>query len=132
MYLKTAETGYTRFLLVNIFVAPTIAGTILMMELSQNEYYVKLSESICNWLSFYPQFVLTYMSSKYAQVMVNNYNWDLKTDAERRHICEYDWNPCCGKPPDASYNCAYLPHVSNLQMEANNATYIDHSTATSI
>ena len=96
-YLRTLESGYAKFLLINMFGAPVLAITVIVMELSRNDYYEEMSQIISSLASFYPQFALTYMASKYSQVMVNNYNWDIKSETDKKHMCKYDWNPCCSK-----------------------------------
>ena len=62
------------------------------MELSQDNYYEEISQIISSVASFYPQIALRYMASNYSQVMINNYNWDMKSEIDQKQICKNDWN----------------------------------------
>lgn len=113
-YKKTVSGGFASFMTISMLVGVVGTVAVVVMELSGDDYYVKLGSKIKYFGLLVPQFGLTYSGVKFARKAVWNNNWDLKDAVQKKIVCRTGPNPCCGKKFKYNYVIYYGNMLYNV------------------
>nr|XP_015839741.1 PREDICTED: uncharacterized protein LOC655486 isoform X4 [Tribolium castaneum] len=95
-FKKTMATGLTSFFVTGIFTGLTCTLVIVAMELSKDDFYIRLAKNLTHvFATFFPQFSLGYICTKFTTKFVENFNWKYMNPNKKKHICRLTPNPCC-------------------------------------
>lgn len=111
-HLRTTAGATSGFLMTSLCFGVSLAMVTIFFEMS-GEDHATTTKILKYLFGLLPPFALTYISVLFCKQAVWNYNWNIKSNSQKLHLCYIDMNPCCNKnEPDECDN--YMSYVNKM------------------
>ncbi|KAK5648970.1 hypothetical protein RI129_003862 [Pyrocoelia pectoralis] len=94
-YKKTAAGAFATFLISNLFTSVIMTAVVMFLQLTSDTYR-EIAAQLKYVLFLFPQFGLTFNCVQFSKKAVRNFNWKIKSQEQKRTLCQISHNPCCG------------------------------------
>ncbi|XP_060517032.1 ATP-binding cassette sub-family A member 2-like isoform X2 [Cylas formicarius] len=104
---KSSSGAFAVFIISGLILGVTLTMIVIVLNESGDEHYMRMGrvfEAI--FLTFSPQFVITYFGVAYSRKAINNYNLAHMPREKLNAVCFNDPNPCCYAGSSSSESCA--------------------------